>query len=75
MKPINLEQIMKMLHTVGEIPLRDCEIVRKAISKKKLDAFKKYKDMFVANGQKNLQISEDEAANLWGQVQAFGLGL
>ena len=65
------EQIMKLLNIVGEIPLRDCEIVRKAISKKKVELFQKYKDMFIANGQKNLQIDENEANNLWQQVAAF----
>lgn len=65
------EQIMKLLNIVGEIPLMDCEIVRKAISKKKVELFQKYKDMFITNGQKNLQINEDEANSLWQQVAAF----
>ena len=65
------EQIMKLLNIIGEIPLRDCEIVRKAISKKKVELFQKYKDMFIANGQKNLQIDENEANSLWQQVAAF----
>ena len=41
------EQIMKILHIVGNIPLKDCEIVRKAISKKKIELFIKYKEMFI----------------------------
>ena len=65
------EQIMRILNKVGEIPLRDCEIVRKAISKKKVEAFQKYKNMFVSNGQKNLQTTEEDIVSLWNQVQAF----
>jgi len=65
------EQIMKILNIVGEIPLKDCEAVRKAISKKKEEAFKKFEDMFIRNGQKNLNVSLEEATNLWGQIKAF----
>lgn len=65
------EQIMKILHVVGNIPLKDCEIVRKAISKKKIELFIKYKEMFIINGQKNLQSSEEEVSKLWDQVEAF----
>jgi hypothetical protein len=65
------EQIMRILNKVGEIPLRDCEIVRKAISKKKVEAFQKYKNMFVSNGQRNLQTTEEDIISLWNQVQAF----
>ena len=65
------EQIMKILNVVGEIPLRDCEIVRKAISKKKVSAFQKYETMFIQNGQKNLGTSEDEIKNLWEQIKSF----
>lgn len=65
------EQIMKILNVVGEIPLRDCEIVRKAISKKKVSAFQKYETMFIQNGQKNLGVSEDEIKNLWNQIKSF----
>ena len=65
------EQIMKILHIVGNIPLKDCEIVRKAISKKKIELFIKYKEMFIVNGQKNLECTEQEITNLWDQVQAF----
>lgn len=65
------EQIMRILHLVGEIPLKDCELVRKAISKKKLEGFIKYKEMFICNGMKNLGVDEKEIGNLWDQVEAF----
>ena len=65
------EQIMKILNVVGEIPLKDCEAVRKAISKKKEEAFKKYEEMFIRNGIKNLGVSLEEATNLWNQIKAF----
>jgi hypothetical protein len=65
------EDIMKILHAVGEIPLKDCEAVRKAISKKKIEGFIKYKEMFVLNGQKNLGCSESEIIHLWNQIESF----
>lgn len=65
------EQIMQMLNIVGEIPLRDCEIVRKAISKKKVEAFKKYKQMFIQNGMKNLSLPETEVSEIWQAVESF----
>lgn len=65
------EQTMKMLNVVGEIPLKDCELVRKAISKKKVEGFIKHKEMFVLNGQKNLGCSEDEINNIWNQLLSW----
>jgi hypothetical protein len=65
------EQIMKILNVVGEIPLRDCEIVRKAISKKKVESFIKYKEMFIINGQKNLGCNSSDINDLWDQVESF----
>lgn len=65
------EQIMKILNVVGEIPLKDCEIVRKAISKKKVEGFITYKEMFIRNGMKNLGVTEQEINNLWDQIEAF----
>lgn len=65
------EQCMKILHIVGDIPLEDCEILRKAISKKKEEYFAKYKVMFIQNGMKNLGWTEEEVINLWKQLEAF----
>jgi DNA polymerase III alpha subunit len=65
------EQIMRILHVVGEIPLKDCEAVRKAISKKKLDSFIKYKEQFILNGQKNLQTTQEELIQTWSQIETF----
>ena len=65
------EQIMKILNIVGEIPLRDCEVVRKAISKKKAEGFKKYEIMFIENGQKNLDATQEEVQSLWEQIKSF----
>ena len=65
------EQIMQMLNVVGDIPLRDCEIVRKAISKKQVEKFIKYKEMFVENGQINLDESKENVEELWKQIEAF----
>lgn len=65
------EQTLKILKTVGLIPDMHCEIVRKAISKKKEKVFKKYKDMFVRNGQKVLNWSKEQVEELWQQIQSF----
>lgn len=65
------EQIMDILRVVGEIPDMHTEKVRKAISKKKVKDFIKYKEMFVENGQKNLGASEEYVLNLWDQVESF----
>jgi DNA polymerase-3 subunit alpha len=65
------EQIMRLLNVVGKVPLKDCEIVRKFISKKKKDKFQKYKDMFVENGQKVLGWTKEELEHTWKQIEAF----
>lgn len=65
------EQIMQMLNKVGNIPLIHCEKIRKAISKKKIAAFAKYKEQFIINGQKNLGATPEYLQNLWEQVEAF----
>lgn len=67
------EQVMKMLNVVGKIPLKDCEIVRKAISKKKVEYFSKYQEMFVENGQKVLGWEKERLENLWKTIEAFSL--
>jgi DNA polymerase III alpha subunit len=65
------EQIMQILNLVGNIPLKDCEAVRKAISKKKLDAIVKYKDMFIENGQKNLQYTKEQMEEFFNQILSW----
>lgn len=65
------EQIMRILNIVGEIPLKDCQVVIKAISKKKVELFKDYKDLFIKNGQKNLGWEEDKIKKFWQQIENF----
>lgn len=65
------EQVMQILNKVGLVPLKDCEIVRKAISKKKEELFIKYKVMFIENGQKNLGWTKEQVEELWDQIAAF----
>lgn len=65
------EQIMRILNVVGEIPMKDCYVVIKAISKKKEEGFAKYKEMFLVNGQKNLGCTAEEILHLWNQIAAF----
>jgi DNA polymerase III alpha subunit len=65
------EQVMKILNIVGNIPMRDVETVRKAISKKKVEQFIKYKEIFIRNGKKTLDQAEDELENLWNTIESF----
>jgi len=65
------EQVMQVIHTVGKIPLRDCYQVIKAISKKKLSAFIKYKDKFVENGQITLGKTKQEMEEYWGLIESW----
>lgn len=65
------EDIMKILRIVGKIPDMHCEIVRKAISKKKVEVFGKYKEMFIKNGQEVLNWSQEKVEELWRLVEAF----
>lgn len=65
------EQIMQILHVVGNIPLKDCEAVRKAISKKKIESIAKYKEMFIENGQKNLQYTKEQMDEFFNQILSW----
>lgn len=65
------EQIMKILRAVGLIPDIHCEIVRKAISKKKVKIFARYKEMFIKNGQVILGWTFEQVNDLWNQIEAF----
>lgn len=65
------ESVMQVLHVVGKIPLKDCEAIRKAISKKKIDKFIKYKEIFIKNGQEVLGQSEEELIKLWSYIEKF----
>jgi hypothetical protein len=65
------EQVMRVLNIVGDIPLKDCEAVRKAISKKKEEKFKKYEQMFLENGQKKLGVDIKYLHEFWAQIKAF----
>ena len=65
------EQVMKILHIIGDIPMRDVETVRKAISKKKVEQFIKYKEVFIKNGKKNLSCTEEESEELFNQLISF----
>lgn len=65
------EQVMKILNQVGKIPLKDCEAVRKAISKKKEKIIARYEPMFIENGQKTLGVSKEEIEKLWADVMKF----
>ena len=65
------EQCQDLLSIVGQIPDMHTEIIRKAISKKKIDKFDKYKEMFIRNGQKVLNVNEEYVVSLWNQIESF----
>ena len=70
------ESVMRVLNVVGDIPLIHCEKIRKAISKKKVKEFIKYKQMFLENGSKKTgwPIESDDEKNmnfLWTQLENF----
>lgn len=65
------EQVIKVLNKIGLIPEADCQPIIKAISKKKSDKFGKYRDMFVQNAQKTLNVTLEEAKAMWDQIEAF----
>ena len=65
------EQVMRLLNVVGKIPLKDCETIRKAISKKKISSFIKYKEQFIENGIKVLNITREEVADIWQNLEYF----
>ena len=65
------EQVMKMLNAVGKIPLKDCETIRKAISKKKISSFIKYKEMFIENGILTLGKSKEEMCAIFSEIESF----
>lgn len=49
------EDVMKIFNKVGGIPDKDCYDVVKAISKKKVEVFQKYKDQFIEVGAEKLK--------------------
>lgn len=65
------EQVMEMLRVIGNVPDMHTEKVRKAISKKKVKDFIKYKEMFVENGMVNLSVNAKFLLDLWDQIESF----
>lgn len=65
------EQVMKILNVVGDIPLKDCEVCRKAISKKKLKVITPYREKFLERGQVNLGVTLESVEEIWNQIVSF----
>src|SRR6185437_1732713 len=66
------EQVMSYLNRVGNIPIEECQPLIKAISKKNKDKIEKFKNVFIENAQKTLGVTENEAKNLFEQIESFG---
>lgn len=65
------EQVMKILNTIGLIPMKECVPIIKAISKKKADKFVKYKNLFIENTQQTINCSLEESTNIWNEIEAY----
>ncbi len=65
------EQIVLVLNKVGLIPMKNCVTLLKAISKKQVGKFQKYKEQFVENGQKTLEWTKEKVEEMWGQIEKF----
>ena len=61
------EQVMKVLEIAGGIPATDCEVARKAISKKKTEVLNKYRELFKRVAPKTVGWSEEEAAKYFDE--------
>jgi DNA polymerase-3 subunit alpha len=66
------EQIMKILHVVGNIPLKDCEIVRKAISKKeKLNSLSNIKRCLLSMDKKICSLQKKKSQSYGIKLRRF----
>ena len=65
------ESVMQILHAAGGIPMRNAYEVVKAISKKKIEKFAKYKEQFIENVQQTLELDEDGAQKMWSDVESW----
>lgn len=64
------EQVMSIFRELGGYTLGRADIVRRAMSKKKLDVILSEKETFI-NGAKARGISEDIAATVFDRIEAF----
>ena len=64
------EQIMQILSKMGSFSFGEADIVRRAISKKKLDLIEKSKDKFITNSIKN-GYTEDKAKEVYDLIVKF----
>ncbi len=64
------EQVMQIVHELGDIPLRAAYTLIKAISKKKRDVIDKNRDMFV-EGATRKGLAKADAHKLWELILQF----
>lgn len=64
------EQVMTLAHKVGGLTMPETDILRKAISKRKIEDIERFRDKFVANASK--VIGEDKASELFNIFVNFG---
>lgn len=62
------EQILKISQVVGGVTMSEADILRRAISKKKLDVMREYKDKFLSNAIKK-GCSEADANSIWQIIE------
>ena len=68
--PIYQEQLMDIFHKFAGFSLGEADIVRRYMSKKKVDKFLAFKDKFV-NGLVSNGAKKDEAEKLWDELVGF----
>lgn len=69
-QPIMQEQLIYACQKLANMTLNEADLVRIAISKKKLKELKKWKDKFI-NGCINNKILEDDAKDIWSKFEKF----
>lgn len=70
-RPVYQEQIMMVANQIAGFSLGEADIIRAAISKKKMDELVKYKDKFIA-GLVSSGASESAADGFWTEMLDFG---
>jgi len=68
--PLYQEQVMQIAGVIGGFTMADADNLRRAMSKKKIDAMERESSKFIAGAKKN-GIPEQKAKKLWEQMETF----
>lgn len=70
-KPVYQEQLMMIAHKIAGLTMGEADVIRAAISKKKLAELVQYQDRFIG-GLEAAGASRADAENFWKEMQDFG---